>query len=707
MEVCFADTGGTFTDAFVVDRNGEFVAAKAPTTPDDVSKGYFSAMALAAAKRGLDLHDLYSQMAIVGYASTTAVNIAINRNGAKVGVILTKGFEQLMIMGRAKQSWLSYDIYDIIHARTHRFDETLVPYSLIKGATERVNSLGQIVIPLYENEVLEAANELVDKGVEAIVVCFLFSWMNAQHEIRARDIVRQVAKSKGKDTAVYISSEVSAVIRELSRLNTAVFEAYVAPKVMGALNTIDLQLKEYGFKGSLQILQSAGGVTSVKTLKPVQTLESGPVGGLMGGLYIGQIYGFDNIITTDVGGTSFDVGLITDGMVTIEREPIVARMILGMPMIQINSIGAGGGTYVRTDPLTKRLQVGPGSAEAVPGPVCYDRGGEIPTITDCDLALGYIDPEYFLGGKSDIRINKDKAVQVLKEKVANPLGVDIAEAALGARSLLDTRMKDTIVGMVMSRGYSLSDYYLLAFGGAGPTHCAGYTDGLLLKGIMLFPYSAVFSAFGAAAADYQHTYYRATNIVIPAQAANDIIKRACDQLNKGWQYLEEVAYRDMAQEGFEKEKVNLRHLAMIRYGRQLDDLIVPSPKPRIESVEDWKELLDVFGKLYEKIYVRQAKYSQSGYEILEIGLVVTVAKTKPRLRRYEIGAKEPSNDARKGARECYFDHNWMTTQVYDWDKLSAGNVVSGAAIIEGSTSNIVLPPQKSIYVDEYLTVWLK
>ena len=445
----------------------------------------------------------------------------------------------------------------------------------------------------------------------------------------------------------------------------------------------------------------------MKSLKPVQTLESGPVGGLMGGLYIGQLYGFDNIITTDVGGTSFDVGLITDGMVTIEREPIVARMILGMPMIQINSIGAGGGTYVRTDPLTKRLQVGPGSAEAVPGPVCYDRGGEIPTITDCDLALGYIDPEYFLGGKSDIRINKDKAVQVLKEKVANPLGVDIAEAALGARSLLDTRMKDTIVGMVMSRGYSLSDYHLLSFGGAGPTHCAGYTDGLLLKGIMLFPYSAVFSAFGAAAADYQHTYYRATNIVIPAQAATDIITRACDQLNKGWQYLEEVAYRDMAQEGFEKEKVNLRHLAMIRYGRQLDDLIVPSPKPRIENVEDWKELLDVFGKLYEKIYVRQAKYPQSGYEILEIGLVATVAKTKPRLRRYEIGAKEPSDNARKGARECYFDHTWMTTQVYDWDKLSAGNIVHGPAIIEGSTSNIVLPPQKSIYVDEYLTVWLK
>lgn len=706
-ELCYADTGGTFTDIFIVDSKGDFTSAKAPTTPDDLSKGYFSGLAQAARKRGLSIQDLCAEASVIGYGTTTAVNTILNRSGSKVGALVTKGFEQLMLIGRGKQSWLGYDIHDIIHARTHRRDEPIIPYSLTQGVTERVNSLGQVVIPLYEDEVRVKVRQLIDKGVEAIAVCFLFSFLNPLHEERARQIIYEVSKEIGRDIPVYLSTEVCPVYRELLRANTTVVEAYVASRLRQSLSKIESKLNEYGYKRSLQLMQGAGGMASVKTLRAVDTFNSGPVGGLMGGLYIGQLYGFDNIITTDVGGTSFDVGLITGGIITNEREPTVGRMALGVPMAEINSIGAGGGTMVFLDPITRRLQVGPGSAEAVPGPVCYDQGGEIPTITDCDLILGYIDPEYFLGGTSGIKINKEKAVQALREKLADPLGMDIADVVLGAKEILDSRMRDAIAGMVMSRGYSLSEYYLLAFGGGGPTHCAGYTDGLLLKGIMIFPYSAVFSAFGAATSDYQHNYFRATNVVVPPSATSAEIETACAQVNEGWESLESRAYAEMEQEGFQRDRVWLKHLAMIRYGRQLDDLVIPSPLPRLGTVQDWNKLIAVFEKLYEKIYAASAKYPQAGYEILQIGLMATVEKIKPQLRRYPLTGEEPSKTAIKGRRPCYFKGKWTDTDIYNWDELRAGNSVNGPAIIEGATSNVVLPPGRSIHVDEYLTLWLR
>jgi N-methylhydantoinase A/oxoprolinase/acetone carboxylase beta subunit len=707
IELCYADTGGTFTDVFLVDSDGNFIIGKSPSTPDDLSRGYFSAIEQAAQKIGQSLGELCSQASIVGYGMTVAVNTILTRTGAKVGALVNKGFEQVMLLGRGKQTWLGYDIYDIIHARTHRREDPLVPCSLTKGITERVNSLGHVVIPLYEHEVREAAWELINNGVEAIAICFLWSFINPSHEKRAQQIVYEVSKEIGKTVPVCISSEVCPVYRELLRANTTVVEAYVTTKVKEGVGNIQSKLKDYGYKGSLQIMQATGGMTSIETLKMVETINSGPIGGLMGGVYIGQLYGFDNLVTTDVGGTSFDVGLVTNGVIARRRESSVGRMLLGVPAPEMNSIGAGGGTYVFLDSKTKRMQVGPGSAGAVPGPVCYDKGGEIPTITDCDLILGYIAPDYFLGGTSGITINKEKALHALKEKLADPLGLDVADVALGARDLLDSRMRDTIVGMVMSRGYSLSEYYLLSFGGAGPTHCAGYTDGLLLKGVMLFPYSSTFCAFGASTSDYQHNYVRAMNIVIPSLNDSKSIKTACDQLNKGWQSLENIAYTQMEQEGFQKGKIKFKHLGMIRYGRQLDDIAVTSPKPRLENITDWENLIDVFENMYGKIYAAGAKYPQSGYEIFEIGLEATVEKIKPILKQYQITNEKPSKQALKGERRCYFKGKWEDTEIYNWERLEAGNTIRGPAIIESATTNLVLPPQKSIYIDKYLTVWLK
>lgn len=691
--IVFVDTGGTFTDAVIVDKNGDFELGKLPTTPDDPSRGFLGSIneGLSKIRKGLDSEKPYSDLAIVGWGTTLAVNALINRSGPKLGLIVNKGFEHVMTVGRGKQSWITYGKADIIHARTHRRDNPLIPISLIEGVRERISSTGDVEIPLYENEVSEAVYRLLNNGVEAIVICFLFSYLNDKHEKKAKQIVTDILQKVGKDILVLTSSEICPVERELPWMNTAVAEAFVRQRLINALREINRKLQVGGYKHSLQVMQVTGGLATIDTIKMVETMNSGPVAGLMGGLFISKEYGFDNLITTDVGGTSFDVGLVNNGMVTTESETVAARMILGISTPSVYSIGAGGGTLIRLDPVTKRLQVGPDSAEAVPGPISYNRGGKIPTITDCDLILGYLDPGYFLGGSSLLKINKNKAFKAVKEQLADPLNLSVEEVALGARKILDNRMRDTIISMVTSRGFSMSKYHVLVFGGAGGTHCAGYTDRLMVKGIMIFPYSSAFCAFGGAASDFQHNFVRALNAVVP-QAANDSdIARACKQLDDNWAKMEELAYEQMEKDGFNRNQVQLKHTANVRYGRQLDDLTVQYPESRLKDVKGWKELIDIFEKTYEEMYAKSAKYSQAGYEILQIGLVAIAPKIKPKLKRHELSGEKPSDKAFKSPRKCYFDGGWLDTLIIDWSELKAGNRVNGPAVVESRTTNIVVP----------------
>lgn len=704
-ELCYTDCGGTFTDTFIVDSNGDFIVAKAPTTPADISEGFFNSIANASQMAGISMGELCSGITVMGFGSTVVINTVLTRKGVKVGAIVTRGFEQVLLMERAKQSWTEYNHQDGIHWKTHRHTKPLVPYTLTRGASERVNSLGQIVVPLYEDQVVEGARALLEQGVEAIVVCFLFSWQNPIHERRAGEIVAEVAQSMGRDVRVYLSVDVNPVLRELSRLQSTIIEAYTTPRFRESLGKMEAQLKTHGFRGDLQIMQSTGGLAPARLVKVVETLESGPVGGLIGGQYVGQVYGFDNVLTTDVGGTSFDVGLVRGGMFSINREPICARMILGIPMAELTSVGAGGGTIARIDPLTGRLGVGPDSAGADPGPVCYDKGGEHPTVTDADLVLGYISPGYFLGGR--IQLNKEKATEALQRRIAGPLGLSAVEAAAGIKELIDVKMRDAILALVVGKGVEVRQYHLLAFGGGGPTHVAGYTGGIPFQGVMVFPYSAVFSAFGAAAADYEHRYIRATNIVVPPYARDEVKQDLGAKISRLWEMLEEEARSQMTREGFGEDQVRFKRLAMIRYARQLDDLIVTSPLPRINAAADWDVLIAAFENLYEQVFAKGAKYQQAGYEIFEVGLIATVPKIKPKLAKYALKGPTPPDEAQKGHRPSWFNGDWTETGVFEWDLLQPGNMVEGPAIVENRTTTLVVPPGMRADVDQYLTVWLR
>lgn len=705
LQLCYTDTGGTFTDTFLVDEEGRFFIGKASTTPDDLSQGYFNSIEATLGSTGYDLPGLCSSLQVAGYGSTTTINTVLTRSGAKVGLIITKGFEQLFMVERAAQTWTETTMKDRIQIRTHRHLEPLVPFSQIRGATERIDCFGNVVLPLYESEVHRATEELLEMNVETFAICFLFSMMNPSHERKAAEIVRGVCQEYGKDLPIFLRAEIAPKIRELQSINSTVINAYAEPRFRRGLGSIAGKLKKNGFLGTLQVMQSFGGLASLDEVKTVETMESGPVGGLIGTEYIGKIYCMENLIGTDVGGTSFDVGIVTGGYISINREPICARMLLSIPMAEVISIGAGGGTLAQLDPLTGRLLVGPESAGAVPGPVGYDRGGEIPTVIDADLILGYINPEYFLGGS--LQLNKGKAYQAIKERIGDPLSLKVEEAAFGIKTIADSRMRDTVEGLIMGKGVDIGEYTLLAFGGAGPTHVAGYTEGLPLKGIVTFPYASVFSAFGASVADYEHHVSTAANIVVPPNPDDALQAEAGRMITELWKDMRNKALKLMKKEGFAQDEVMFRNLAMVRYGRQLDDLIVTSPLPNIESAEDFHALIVAFEDMYERIYAKAAKYPQAGYEILEVGVVAMVPKVKPKLIRYALKGENPPASAKKGTRLCYFSEGWMETDIYDWVGLEAGNKITGPAVIEHSTTTLVVPPKMGISVDEYLNFWLQ
>jgi acetone carboxylase beta subunit len=702
QEICYVDTGGTFTDAFIMDNQGSFVIAKAPTTPDNVALGFYEALERGAIALGLSLGELLGQLETLGFGSTVCVNTLLTRTGRKSGMIITKGFEDLLEMQRGLGTWIHLDSLGRIHPQAHEYGEPLIERSLVKGVTERIDNLGQVLIPVYKDEVRRAAKELLDEGVEAIVILSLWGFLNNTNEKKMAAITREVV---GDKVEVIEASEISPSAGEFARACTAAIEAYTAPKLRNSLRTVYRELKKKGYGKDLLIMQSMGGVSTAEWVLAVNTIQSGPVGGLIGGKYIGDRYGYSNIVTCDVGGTSFDVGLIVGGKFRIFEEPSVQQMLVSHPIAEIVSIGAGGGTIAGIDPISGSFIVGPQSAGAFPGPASYDLGGENPTVTDADVALGYIDPDYFLGGK--IRLNKQKAMEAIKKHVADPLGLDVFQAAGGIKALIDTQMRLAIRKNVIAKGYNAREFVLMAIGGAGPTHVAGFTEGLPFKEILVFPYSSVFCAFGATCSDIAFTHVRSIYVVIPPGSDNERKMAAGEMINRGWEDLEKPAYEILEKQGVQKSEINISRTAAMKYGKQLHEINIISPVDRIRTPKDLDALIAVFEQDYEKMYTYAARYPGAGVEVFNVGVTTWVSKVKPKLRKYELGSPKPPKTSLKGKREAYFVNRMTPTNVYEMDELGAGNVVPGPAIIESPTTTLVVPPNARAEIDEYKTFKLK
>jgi N-methylhydantoinase A len=692
------DAGGTMTDTILVDRNGHFKIGKAATTPSDEWQGFLASAADAADAWGITLEELFSGVGVVLYSGTGMLNTLLSRTGRKLGLITTKGLEDMILMGRGLQAWADYSYADRLHAVTHHHPEPLVPRRRTHGVTERIDQFGDVVIPLYEDEVAKAARTLIRDRVEAICVMTIFSHVNPVHEKRIAELCRSEIEAARADIAVYASHEIRPVIREQSRLNSVLIEAYATSRGRRQLKGIEEVARRYGFRYGVQTLLSFGGLTSIHHPRLHETMISGPIGGILGAVYVGKLIGNDSLVCSDMGGTSFDMGVITRGQTRLENEPLMDRFKLNVPTLHLDSIGAGAGMILKVDPLTRKVSLGPESAGADPGPVCFGRGGTEPTIADCDAILGRLNPDYFLGGK--VKLDVDRASRAFKAKCADLLGVGLHPAAEGMIEMLEADANNALRRVISGQGIHPSEYTLLSYGGSGPLHLAGVSRGIGFRDILTFQFAAAFSAFGCTTADFMRRHSLSTQIDIPARAGEDFLYAAGAKVNSIWSDLARAALAEMISDGHSSDKVLTRPFLMMRYTGQLEDVEVLSPVSAIASADDMRRVVAHFETVYAKVNHRVSRYGEAGFSITELGVLATAEKAKPVLVKRPLGRSDPAF-AHKGAREAYIAGSWHKAELFEMDRLEPGHEVAGPAIIEHPATTLVIHPKDRVVVDEW------
>lgn len=712
--IVYLDTGGTFSDCIILNPDGTFVKGKSPTTPRDLSQSFFAAIEVASSELGEPVDDVLSKTTVLGYGTTEGTNIVVTGTGAsRLGLITTRGHEDRTIFTRLRAAGLTRK--EGMHIPRAFKPEPLVPRKRIRGVVERVDCRGDILIPLREESVREAVAELLNEGVEGIAVGLLWSFLNPAHERKVGEIIKEMAPG----ISVSLSSSVAPIIREYPRYMTTIIDLYIGRALKELLERIGSKLASHGYTYPLLVLQATGGLARSEIVKPVTTLHSGPVGGFAGVEFMKSLYGLDNAVGADMGGTSFDVCVSPKGTIEFLREPIVGRFEICNPMREITTIGAGGGTMAVVEKAAKLLMVGPESAGAEPGPVCYRRGGTVPTITDADVVMNRIDAEYFLGGR--FKLDRKEAYRAIKEQIADPMQMDVLAAAEGICNVLDANMGSTLRSSLMVRGAAPSEYALVVYGGAGPTHCAGFTSGMEFKEVIIPPFAAVFSAFGAATADIMHRYEASPFAILSGlpfdpvtlrfkfdslKSLHDLQHQGIDRFNRMFDELKENARADMRAEGIRAENGRFNYEILARYGGQLWELRARIPTNRIDSIKDLESIVKSFEARYLDEYGLQAMAPRGGLQIITVAVELVAGTPKPQFTKGEEAEEKPER-ALKGEREVYLGGGFRKCKVYAMPNLLPGNVVLGPSIIEGVDTSVVIPQDRKVIVDGYRNMLMR
>jgi N-methylhydantoinase A len=684
------DIGGTFTDCVALDRSGKIVATKAASTPENFAEGMLAAMRLVADRLEVSFEQFCREVAVLTHGTTVGTNTLLQRKGARVGLITTRGHEDAIHIMRGSRGVTSRDIRKVVHFPESQKPAPIVPKRLIEGVSERVDCFGEIVVALNEAEVKAAIDRLVEQDVEAIGVCFLWSFRQPRHELRVKAMIRELAPQ------VFVSCSVDIAPKwgEYERMTATVLNAYIGPVMAKYLGNLDRLLKASGYAQPLQITQCAGGSVSLdKAIEsPLLTLDSGPVSGVTGSLYLGQLMGCPNIITTDMGGTSFDVGIIFDGRPSYSFVSNVAQYEYFLPKVDIQAIGSGGGSLARVDQASRTLSVGPESAGADPGPVCYGKGGTVATVTDADLVLGTINPDNFLGGR--IRLDRNRAVDAV-QRIAKPLGLSLMEAASGIARIAEFKMADIIRKMTVEKGLDPRDFVVFAFGGAGPAHAGVFARELGVQKVVIpqKDIASTWCAFGAASADILHVYEQVDIQGSPFDAA---------RVNAGLDALERKANAQMDRDGIAKSRRRFAFSLDMRHRGQINEVEVLLAAKRLARTFA-NPLHRRFYQRYEQIFGRGSSYAEARLEIVTLRLRATAATPRPKLSAAAKQSARIRADAALGKRNVYWAelNRAVASPIYDGAALVPGNRIAGPAVIETPDTTVVVHPGRTLKVDAF------
>ncbi len=697
------DIGGTFTDFYARSEDGKTQITKTPSTHYDLSVGFMKGMKTLARSFGKGLPDFLGDTDAVRYCTTVGTNALIERTGPKLGFITTAGFEDAIFLGRAR-SWADGgSVIENKDLARIRKPEPLIRPEMVVGVRERIDSFGKVICPLKREEVREKLQHLVDRGAMGFVVGLLWSFINPAHERMIKEIIEEeYPEDYLGSMPVILSSDVSPKSAEYTRFTTTIVNAYIHGVMAEKLNGLGNELRDGGYRRPLVLVHNTGGMKKMSRTRAVLTHNAGPVAGLHGALSVGAHYGHEKIIFTDMGGTSFDIGVITGGeLKTYDFIPLIDRWRTNIPAIEVKSIGAGGGSIAWINKLMNNaMEVGPQSAGSMPGPACYDQGGREPTVTDADLLLGYLNPENYLGG--NMLLDPDLSREVIKEKIADPLGIDPVEAAVRIRQIVDARMGQEVFNEVALKGHDPRQFVLMACGGAGATHACGFAPYLKVQKIIVSPYSPVFGAFGASTVNIQQVWEMSRTMKI-FQWTTQSYSEDVDSFNLVVTDLKDKAVRDLQLEGYGEEQIQFRLELDMRYGMQYNLMKVASPRLILRNSDDYKEICDLFTRRYAEVYSPEATFPMGGINLECFHLTAMVAMPPLKLQTFEENGSQPPDSANLSTREAYWTAlgGFVETPVFAFKELLAGNEIEGPALVEADDTTYVIEPGWRFVLDRF------
>ncbi len=687
------DVGGTFTDAVLTDESGRIIAAKAPSTPPDYSAGVLDVIGLLADQLGTTVETMLADTHHVAHGTTSSLNALVTGNVPPVGFITTRGHRDSIYIMNVEGRYLGSSPDQLQNVMGQSKSHGLVPKRHAWEVNERLDRDGQVVVALDENDVRTAVRALLDDGIGAIAVSLLWSFRNPAHERRIREIVHQL------DPGVFVSlsSEVSPRIREFARNATTIMSTQIGTGLRDYLSSLEAKLRQRGLAAPLLVMQSNGGAVAASEAPAtaISTVGSVLTGGITGSVSLGHQLGHRNIISTDVGGTTFLVGLVVDGEPVRASGTIINHHPVNVPTLEVHAIGSGGGAIAWID-AGGNLQVGPHSAQAVPGPACYGRGGTEPTNTDASLVLGILTERGLLGGKRALDLQASR--EAIRTRIAEPLGLSIEDAAAAIYAIQNAQTGDLLRKVVVEAGHDPREFVLYAFGGAGPAHCAGYAAELGVAQVVvpLGQVASAFSAYGLAASDIALAAELSDPSPFPMDPA---------AVEKNFAQLESQVREGLDRQGVRFARVELFREIDMRYSMQLAELAVPVDDGPVDDgpVDEAQvaAVADRFERRYADMYGQGSGFREAGmqaitYRVRAVG-ILPFSPSLPEIAR----ADGPAADAaRTGSRPIRLGGDRYTdTDIYDYARLRAGHQFAGPAIVEVPTTTVVVPAGATGTVD--------
>jgi N-methylhydantoinase A len=705
MKRIAVDIGGTFTDCFFV-WDDRYIQSKALTTHHNLSVGFREALESACKTLELDVQEVLSRVDSVRYATTLGTNALIERKGPKVALLVTAGYESSVPLSRGRGYGEGLDGMEQSNLPAADRPDALIPIPMIEAVRERIDAVGEVVMPLDEEDLRQKIRNLVDRGAQAFVVGLVNSVTNPSHERRVEEILlEEYSENMLGAMPVILSHKVAGRKGEYVRWSSSIIDAFLHDVMHHGLSSLELNLRESNYQRPMLVIHNSGGMAQLNSTDSLQTIHSGPVAGVSASEHLAKQANLGNVICTDMGGTSFDIGLVVEGGVKhYDFNPVIERWLVTVPMIHLVTLGAGGGSICRYDRMHHTVQVGPSSAGSDPGPASYDRGGLNPTVTDADLLLGYLSAERYAGG--NIKLNPARARMAMEESICDELDCSVVEAARLVKRRVDANMANGIFQELRTRGYDPRTFTMLAYGGNGPLHGCGIANILGIDRILVPQFCSVFSAVGAGNMHQLHIHERSLFLYIYDSTARHLLSDY-QRFNAIVQELENAGLQDLLRQGMRREDVKHRLELDMRFGNQLVQTTVVSPSSRIRNMDDVMSLIKQFSVDYGNRFGKGSEAPEAGIRINTVRVLSYVE-----LETVQFGDIAPRGRKQKlppplEKRMCHFVDRKepLETPFYDIAQLEVGHVLEAPAVVISPVTTYLVEPGWKLEIAEYGAAW--